>query len=275
MRTIDGLREEVRIFETALSSISLETLKNPLGDLILQGIASNIEKLYTNGYETALTSIANDVDGLPVAASEEFFHKDAPPHYIKLAADERRLGWHTAVLQRMLTPFDDIRPSLLNPDLYSALDELRKFRNAERHKYGYELDPEKVLQHARNICAIFPQFAECVAALSHYLNFPRTTLLSDGCSIIHQSGTERLLDPLGKVCYIIDERSHIRLHQGSISNELEGYQSSLRFFVTHKRPDLDISGMDLTNMDRAALNKLANAIHKGDAMSLPGIKPKP
>lgn len=52
--------------------------------------------------------------------------------------------YHRELLKRMNTDIPGIRPKLLSPESYHALDELRGFRHIFRHAYDYELDPERV-----------------------------------------------------------------------------------------------------------------------------------
>jgi len=52
--------------------------------------------------------------------------------------------YHSALLWRMKTLIDGVRPALLSELSHRLLDSLRAFRHVFRHAYSYELDPKKL-----------------------------------------------------------------------------------------------------------------------------------
>lgn len=70
-----------------------------------------------------------------------------------------RSRWHAALLKRMTLDIESIRPKLLSPATYTALDELRRFRHIFRNAYTLELDPQRlqlVLYHAQQLQQYYP-----------------------------------------------------------------------------------------------------------------------
>jgi len=70
--------------------------------------------------------------------------------------------WHQLLLRQMGEPGGQGRPPLFGSRLLLELDEYRRFRHRVRHRYGYELDPEKVLALAR---AVQPTLKQMEAAM--------------------------------------------------------------------------------------------------------------
>jgi len=52
--------------------------------------------------------------------------------------------WHAALLRRMTLEIEGVRPRVIGPEDYDALDELRRFRHIFRHAYALELDWERM-----------------------------------------------------------------------------------------------------------------------------------
>ena len=52
--------------------------------------------------------------------------------------------YHSALLWRMKTSIEGVRPALLSETSYKLLESLRAFRHVFRHAYSYELDPKKL-----------------------------------------------------------------------------------------------------------------------------------
>ena len=48
--------------------------------------------------------------------------------------------WHSLLLRRMTQPVADIRPTVLSPQTYQDLNDLRGFRHFFRHAYGVAID---------------------------------------------------------------------------------------------------------------------------------------
>lgn len=59
--------------------------------------------------------------------------------------------WHQLLLGQMGEPGGEGRTPLFDEPLLSKLDEHRRFRHRVRHRYGHELDPQKVLALARAV----------------------------------------------------------------------------------------------------------------------------
>lgn len=47
---------------------------------------------------------------------------------------------HATLLRRMTLEIEGVRPKVIGPEDYDALDELRRFRHIFRHAYALELD---------------------------------------------------------------------------------------------------------------------------------------
>lgn len=63
-------------------------------------------------------------------------------------------GWHAEVLHRMTLGIEGIRPALISPAAYDALDELRRFRHLFRSAYRLHLDPERLALVRRRASAL-------------------------------------------------------------------------------------------------------------------------
>ncbi|KAB1125115.1 hypothetical protein F4V90_10460 [Neorhizobium galegae] len=96
-----------------------------------------------NGIEDSLLSLARDVDGL--VPSGPTMHQD--------------------VLDQMSAEIDGIRPSVIDPELYESLTELKAFRHLVRHRYGFDLKPDKVIENLDRIRKAFPSFVNAVVRL--------------------------------------------------------------------------------------------------------------
>ncbi len=49
-------------------------------------------------------------------------------------------GWHTVLLKRMSSEFDDVRPAVIDRELANELKEYLEFRHLFRHIYGFDLN---------------------------------------------------------------------------------------------------------------------------------------
>ena len=54
-------------------------------------------------------------------------------------------SWHSDLLRRMTLVIPELRPALLDRDLWYALDDLRAFRHKFRHLYARPIDPARVM----------------------------------------------------------------------------------------------------------------------------------
>ena len=108
----------------------------------LAATSSGIHNVY-NGIEDILLSIAKDVDGyVPTGPAA-----------------------HQDILDQMAAEIAGTRPPLLDGALYEALLELKGFRHLVRHKYGFDLKPEKVAENFDRIRSAFPAVMNAVTQL--------------------------------------------------------------------------------------------------------------
>ncbi|HXV97562.1 MAG TPA: hypothetical protein VEC93_04000 [Anaerolineae bacterium] len=66
--------------------------------------------------------------------------------------------WHTQLLHRMTLDVQDIRPSVISREMYTALNELRRFRHVFRNAYVLHFDPSRlqlVLDEAEQLEKIY------------------------------------------------------------------------------------------------------------------------
>ena len=118
--------------------------------LAIQGLASGVEKIYT-GCERVMEMITNQID------SAKIEHSD---------------GWHISLLKRMAHPFPDVRGSVITPECFLALDQLRSFRHRERNTYGLSLDSKLVVERAVQTKPAFDKFRSEVAAFAAKMECP-------------------------------------------------------------------------------------------------------
>ncbi|MET0747764.1 MAG: hypothetical protein ABWY49_06210 [Rhizobium sp.] len=108
----------------------------------LSAVSSGIHNVY-NGIEDILLGLARDIDdSVPTGASA-----------------------HQDVLDQMAAEVVGMRPALLDASLHEALVELKGFRHLVRHKYGFDLRPDKVIENFKLLQSAFPAFIEAVREL--------------------------------------------------------------------------------------------------------------
>lgn len=108
----------------------------------MSAVSSGIHNVY-NGIEDILFSLARDVDdSVPSGASA-----------------------HQDVLDQMAADVIGTRPALLNLELHESLTELKGFRHLARHKYGFDLKPDKVIDNLKLLQTAFPSFIDAVNVL--------------------------------------------------------------------------------------------------------------
>lgn len=77
---------------------------------------------FYNGVENVLKRLAQEMDGgVPVGE-----------------------GWHRALLRRMETPVEGVRPAVLDPNTVERLEPYLGFRHFFRHAYTFEIDWDKL-----------------------------------------------------------------------------------------------------------------------------------
>ncbi len=72
---------------------------------------------------------------------------------------------HQDVLDQMAAEVAGTRPALLDLDLYQALTELKGFRHLVRHRYGFDLKTDKVIENLALLQKVFPVFIDAVTEL--------------------------------------------------------------------------------------------------------------
>lgn len=108
----------------------------------LAAVSSGIHNVY-NGMEDILLSIARDIDGyVPTGSSA-----------------------HQDILDQMATEIEGTRPALLSGELYDALLEIKGFRHLVRHRYGFDLKPDRVMANFELAKSTVPAFISAVIQL--------------------------------------------------------------------------------------------------------------
>lgn len=108
----------------------------------ISAISAGIHNVY-NGIEDILLSLARDIDDdVPTGPSA-----------------------HQDVLDQMASEVSGTRPALIDQDLYEALTELKGFRHLVRHRYGFDLKPDKVVENLELLRRVFPTFITAVTTL--------------------------------------------------------------------------------------------------------------
>lgn len=114
-----------------------QSLEGVMGWVLVQGVASAIEKIY-GGCERIMLALAKNVDGKAVDADQ---------------------GWHRSLLHRMSHSYGATRPAVLSPETMAEFEKLRSFRHRERNSYGTTLIIERVLEIAPD-AVLAPQSLE-------------------------------------------------------------------------------------------------------------------
>jgi uncharacterized protein YutE (UPF0331/DUF86 family) len=76
---------------------------------------------------------------------------------------------HQDILDQMVTAIAEIRPAVLPEALYEALGELKGFRHLVRHRYGFDLQPDRVRDNLDRVATALPAFVEAVSSLERAL----------------------------------------------------------------------------------------------------------
>jgi hypothetical protein len=139
-----NVRKEAAAMAAGISAVNDEMLESPAGFLLVEGMASAVEKVFT-GLERCLTFIARDIDKTANIKSD---------------------NWHAALLIQMSTPYGHVRPAILSQDLLARLDVLRAFRHRERNTYGFNLDAARIREIATSVSETLDLFSGAIADLS-------------------------------------------------------------------------------------------------------------
>ncbi|WP_448572261.1 ribonuclease toxin HepT-like protein [Trichothermofontia sp.] len=133
------LRQELAKIETATrTAISQANKAENTGDLdYLQAAALSLQNFYM-GVEQAFEQIAKQVDeSLPTGASS-----------------------HQELLEQMALDIPNIRPAVITSSTLRQLNQYRGFRHIVIHRYGFELQPERVR-------TLVEELSQCYEELSH------------------------------------------------------------------------------------------------------------
>jgi hypothetical protein len=129
-----------------------------------EGLASeNLEQLESAAYQ--LHNLYGAVEGLLKVVAAYFENN---------ISDSSR--WHSLLLQRMTQPVQGVRPAVLSPQNYEALNALRAFRHFFRHAYGVPIDFAQLQSNLEKAKLMYPQLAK---DLISFLNEIRATLSND------------------------------------------------------------------------------------------------
>ncbi len=142
---LDRAKQELVKIDDYLDSI--KNFDRPVNEWARgSALALGVHNIY-NGIEDVMLSLANDIDGY--VPTGESAHQD--------------------LLDQMTAVIDGKRPALLDPKLYDLLVELKGFRHVVRHRYGFDLDPNKVDQNLERMRVAFPAFVKAVRCLEHVM----------------------------------------------------------------------------------------------------------
>ena len=76
---------------------------------------------------------------------------------------------HQDLLDQMVSGIAETRPPVLDAELYESLSELKGFRHLVRHRYGFDLKPDKVRDNLERVVVALPAFIEAVCSLEQVL----------------------------------------------------------------------------------------------------------
>lgn len=77
---------------------------------------------------------------------------------------------HAELLRLATLPIEGIRPAIVSPERFDALDELRKFRHFFRHAYALELRHDKLRRALDPFAALHAGFGTDLHALLRFLD---------------------------------------------------------------------------------------------------------
>ncbi|MBP1853394.1 hypothetical protein [Rhizobium halophytocola] len=142
---MERTEHELRQLETYYRKHAGEVAQGDWG--AVSAVALGVHNVY-NGIEHLLTGIARDIDGaVPTGPA---MHQD--------------------ILDQMAAGIAGIRPALLTESLYSSLIELKGFRHLVRHKYGFDLKPDRVVENVERMLATWPQFVTALEKLERSMH---------------------------------------------------------------------------------------------------------
>lgn len=113
----------------------------------LSAVSLGIHNIY-NGIEDVLLNLAKDIDNYVPSGSST----------------------HQDILDQMSADIEDVRPAVLDHELYLNLIELKGFRHLVRHRYGFDLDQTKVIENFERVKNTYPDFKTSIHDLHDYLS---------------------------------------------------------------------------------------------------------
>jgi hypothetical protein len=125
------LLEEATLLARAVDQMAAATASadEALVWVLIAGLAAGCEKIYS-GCERVMGLLATRLDGEAVVKTD---------------------SWHAVLLNRMAHPFPGVRDAIISGECRVALDRFRAFRHRVRSNYGLHLDPDIVLERAREL----------------------------------------------------------------------------------------------------------------------------
>jgi hypothetical protein len=115
-------------------------------DFYLDSVALNLHGFYA-GVERLFMLIAGLVDGTQPGGA----------------------NWHQVVLRMMAEEVPRVRPAVISPATYEALDEYRAFRHLVRNVYTFHLDPARVARLVQLAPAAMDQVSRELLAFADFL----------------------------------------------------------------------------------------------------------
>jgi hypothetical protein len=115
-------------------------------DLFIDSVALNLHDFYT-GLERLFEQIATGVDQSVPSGPD----------------------WHRDLLRQMTLPIPGLRPWVIDDQTAVDVDEYLRFRHVVRHRYAFELDPERVEYLAGLLRPTYQNVSATLIALAVFL----------------------------------------------------------------------------------------------------------
>lgn len=141
-------------------SLLIDSIKDDLSSLT--NIHDKIEQLeqqvrenesYSNKMALALTihNFYNCVENIFISIARQFGN------------EVNGNTWHTDLLKTMKFERTNLRPAVIDENIYIFLDQLRAFRHVVRHSYSFELDKRRMLLITEDISNNFQLLIDNIA----------------------------------------------------------------------------------------------------------------
>ncbi|RJP30997.1 MAG: antitoxin [Candidatus Omnitrophota bacterium] len=155
-------------------NVSVELLKADIRDEMVK--LERLEREFLQ-VENKLQPAASDVSNYDRAAIGYYLHNfynGCETIFLAIARffenDLAKHSWHTNLLKRMMLEIPEIRPSVIDEELYVLLDDFRGFRHKFRHSYTVELDWERERIVALKFTKTLQLFREQIERFLHSLD---------------------------------------------------------------------------------------------------------